>query len=555
MGSEGIVTAAGGVARKDHRRGLWWLLACMAAWSSWFIYRSSFVFAGRRVFCLFEDAMISMTYARNLVEGHGLNWARAGEPVEGFTHPLWVALMVPANLLSFDLRYRSLIVQLLSLAILVWHVVLVRRLALRFFSTGPVPSWLPAALLTAFYYPLTYWSLMGMESGLQALLTTASVLLALDIVCHGEDRHRELFLLGAAAYLLRMDMVVMVSVVQLYVLANGGLRQARQRSHWWQGAAVFAAVAAGYSVFRWLYFREVLPNTYYLKLFQIPLDIRLLRGGRALWESFADHLLLLAVVGAGAGVLMRYSPDRELRRRLLLPSVLFAAISAYSVYVGGDAWEMPLNMRANRFVVYAMPQVFLLFNALVSESAGRLGTLGRRRFVAIATVFGLMTADGLWLAARSGENWLDLAVARPPLLADSYASLYGELRSLQGILGPTAVVATACAGIPAYFSDYQMADLLGYNDRHVARLPPALPLALEDYQRFTPGHMKWDYAYLLAHDHPDAIMRPVAVGRGDTRRLLTAAGYRYDAGGSYWLPSGLSGSPTRPGSRARAGGP
>src|SRR5437667_5135679 len=79
-----------------------WLLptalsAGLAAWSAWFIWRTSFVADGRRVFCLFDDAMISMAYARNLVEGHGLNWARWGAPVEGFTHPLWLALMVPIH--------------------------------------------------------------------------------------------------------------------------------------------------------------------------------------------------------------------------------------------------------------------------------------------------------------------------------------------------------------------------------------------------------------------------------------------------------------------------
>jgi len=540
MSDEKAVTATDAGDRGDHPRSLWLLLAAMVGWSGWFIYRSSLVVAGRRIFCLFEDAMISMTYARSLVEGHGLNWARTGEPVEGFTHPLWVALMVPANLLPLDLRYRSLVVQLLSLLILVWHVVLVRRLAGRFFSADGAHTWLPAALLTGFYYPLSYWSLMGMESGLQALLTTASVLLALDIVCHGEDRHRELFLLGAVAYLLRMDMILMVSVVQLYVLANGGLRQRRQRAHWWQGAAVWSAVVAGYSVFRWLYFHDVLPNTYYLKLSQVPMDVRLLRGARALWESFADHFLLLASVGVAVGVLLRYSADRELRRRLWLPSALFAVLCAYSVYVGGDAWEMSLNVRANRFVVYAFPLVFLLLNRVLSEIAVRMRGGDRRRFLIVSTVCALVTADGLGLATRSGENWLDLAVARQPLLVDSYADLYRELQRLQGVLGPTGVLATACAGIPAYFSDYRMVDLLGYNDRHIARLPPTLPLELNEYQRFTPGHMKWDYAYLLAHDHPDAIHRPVAVGRGNTWKLLTAAGYRYDASGSYWLKSPLS---------------
>jgi hypothetical protein len=509
---------------------LWWLLGSLAAWSGWFIYRSSLVVAGKRVFCLFEDAMISMTFARSLIEGHGLNWSRAGSPVEGFTHPLWLAAMLPVNATFLDLRYRSLLIQLGSLAILLVHVVLVRRLARRYFSTEGSRLWLPAALLTAWYYPLDYWSLMGMESGLQALLTTASVLLALDIVCEGRDRHRELLLVGAASYLLRMDMLLMVAVVQLYVVANGGLRQPRHRASWLQGIAAFLCLAAGYSLFRGFYFHDFLPNTYYLKLYRIPLAVRLLRGSRSLWESLADHMVLLLAVGAGAGVVLRHHPDRELRRRLVLPVAVVLVAFGYSVYVGGDAYEMLLNVRANRFVVYVMPQLFILFNALLDDAASRMSRLAARRFVTASVVLALLSANGLWLAADVGGNWRDVTLARQPWTCAGQVRILRALAQLRSEIGLHGVVATACAGIPAYFSDYQMVDELGYSDRHIARLAPAVPLGPTNYQMFQPGHVKWDDAYMMSY-HPDAIFRCVAGSRSNDGPLLRAAGYRYDSSG------------------------
>jgi hypothetical protein len=534
-------------AARSSRPALWALLAAMAAWAGWFIGRSSFVVSGRRVFCLFEDAMISMTYARSLVEGHGLNWARAGQPVEGFTHPLWVALMVPINALPLNLRFRSLPVQLLSLAVLVGHVVLVRRLTLRFFARAEARHWMPAALLTAFYYPLSYWSLMGLESGLQALLTTASVLLAMDIVCRGQDRHRALLLVGAAAYLLRMDMVLMVGVVQLFVIANGGLREPRQRTSWLQGVAAFAGLAAGYSVFRWVTFHDLLPNTYYLKLYRIPLAVRLLRGSRSLWESLADHLPLLALTGVGVGVLLRHHPDRDWRRRLMLPAALVVTALAYDVYVGGDAYEMLLNVRANRFIVYVMPQVFILFNALVNEASARMSRRAGRRLAAAASALGLLSADGLWLAADAAGNRQDLAVSRPPWTTADQAPVFRAVERLRDEIAPGSVVATACAGIPAYFSDFRMVDELGYSDRHIARLPPSVPLGPENYQMFQPGHVKWDETYVLAR-RPAAIVRCVAGGRFQDGRLLRDAGYRYDPSGLVLLgprPGGLAASRAR----------
>src|SRR4051794_23617025 len=114
--------------------GLAVLLLLFSLWAGWFIHRSSFKVEETHYYCLFDDAMISMTYARNLVEGRGLEWARFGEPVEGFTHPLWMFLMVPVNLLPIALKDRSLPMQLLSWLALAGTIAAVRRLMLDHFS-------------------------------------------------------------------------------------------------------------------------------------------------------------------------------------------------------------------------------------------------------------------------------------------------------------------------------------------------------------------------------------------------------------------------------------
>src|ERR1039458_2076861 len=64
-----------------------------ALWSSAFIYRSSLMgIDGKRYFCLFDDAMISMRYAWNFSAGHGLVW-NAGEYVQGYTNLLMTLFM------------------------------------------------------------------------------------------------------------------------------------------------------------------------------------------------------------------------------------------------------------------------------------------------------------------------------------------------------------------------------------------------------------------------------------------------------------------------------
>jgi hypothetical protein len=511
--------------------GLWTLLFALALWGGWLIARTSFPVDGRRFFCLFDDAMITMTYARNLVEGYGLNWARQGAPVEGFTHPLWLALMIPVNALPIALRDRALLVQLASLVLLGATVVAVRRLMLDHFAprTG---RWLPAAVLTAFYYPLAYWSLMGMECALQALLAVAAVHLALWIE-RGRDRHVALWLVCAAAYLTRMDMLILVAAVQAYVVLRGGLRAPEARRRWLIGLAAFAAVLLGYELFRWLYFHDVLPNTYYLKLTGIPLRVRLIRGLTCLVVFLRAHLGLLLMVGIAVAPRIRRDP------RLALPAAIFVLQMAYSVWVGGDAWDLDTPIAANRYLAFAMSMVFVLLGAVLDRVmaawAERRAAPAGAYTAAVVTVLALLLADGL-IGTRDAEaNWRrTLGVDRPPLV-DRAQEVMAQLGQLRRVVDPHAVVATAWAGIPAYFTDYKMIDILGFSDRQVARLPTQLPIDEDHIDLYTPGHDKWNLHVLLDEQRPDAFFQvwgPRLLG-GRVADTMRAHGYR--RAGGFWV--------------------
>jgi hypothetical protein len=478
--------------------GLAVLLLVFGLWAGWFIHRSSFEVEGQRYYCLFDDAMISMTYARNLVEGHGLEWARWGEPVEGFTHPLWTFLMIPVNALPIALRDRSLAVQLLSLLTLAGAVIAVRRLMLDHFSPAGARHWLPAAVLTAFYFPLAYWALMGMETGLQALLAVVAVQLALTTADSGRDRNFSLWIVCAAAFLLRMDMLLLVAAVQLYVLLRRGFRQMRTRS-WLTGFAVFCGMTLAYGVFRWVYYHDLLPNTYYLKLTGVPLAVRLLRGTSVLTQFLRDHLAVILVAGLGAGVFLRRN------RRLILPAVIFALYCAYDVYVGGDAWDGDLPIRANRFIAFVVPLLFVLFNATLNE------------------------ALAVWRSRRE-------ASADDPM-TDRHQRVVAEIVAFRRLVRPGAVVATAWAGIPAYFSDYKMIDILGYNDRVIAHMQPSVPLDEDNFDTFRPGHTKWNQQRLLGEQRPDAFFQIWGVRRGMGKVADVLPSYGYRKVTSFWMRS------------------
>ena len=86
---------------------------------SWII-NSSFVVDDERYFCLSDDMMISMRYANNLSDGHGLVWNKKDEKkVEGFSNFLWVLFMTIFNTLPIPLSKVSIFIQLSALLFLI----------------------------------------------------------------------------------------------------------------------------------------------------------------------------------------------------------------------------------------------------------------------------------------------------------------------------------------------------------------------------------------------------------------------------------------------------
>ena len=68
-----------------------------------FILQTSMTINGTRIFSLFDDAMVSMRYAENFINGNGLVM-NPGERVEGYTNPLWVLYMAMVQLLPIAKR-------------------------------------------------------------------------------------------------------------------------------------------------------------------------------------------------------------------------------------------------------------------------------------------------------------------------------------------------------------------------------------------------------------------------------------------------------------------
>lgn len=552
---------------RSERSALVFLAVLFALWSLGFVYLSSFVASdGQRYFSLFDDAMISMRYAWNLSHGYGLVW-NVGEPVEGYTNLLMVLWMTPWTWL-LDKPGAVLAVQLGGIPTLLGVAALARLCWLELARGGEVQN-APAFGALAFlgsllYYPLAYWTLMGMETGLLTLLLLAGSLLSLIYMRTASSRA----LNGSAvafslAYLSRPDSAP-VALVTLFVAAvlgpstSGGRIRTLARV-----IGIFAVLPLLQVLFRALYYKSLVPVTYTLKATGMPFDIRLQNGWGFTAPFIREAGWVLAVAALGA----IWRPARRLALVVLPPVVLIA----YQVAIGGDAWPYW------RMVAPAMPYLVLLALAALDTGFESLKTIGggrpflrevralgdlfqhhtrgifREPTAACVAVVGtmLLAAGMLYDVAMHGSPGVGsaqrililggiLAIFSAMLLPSQPARLLGVFMAFGLLLADAnarflmqvvlfdpiflvranldhvnmaisvnqytredASIGVVWAGIIPYYTSRYAIDFLGKNDPYIASLPADVTGAVSwEGMSSVPGHNKYDLEHSIVERQP-----------------------------------------------------
>jgi hypothetical protein len=465
-----------------------------------YIVATSFVIGGTTYYVLFDDAMISMRYAYNLAHGLGPVW-NAGEHVEGFTNPLWVGIMALVHLLPVGLNQTSLYIQILGASFLTLNLFLVRKIVEHF--TDDLPAMLSAVALTAFYAPLNSFGLLGMEVSLLVFMLTAAVWLALK---SGLRFNVWIYVLLALSTLVRFDMAVPYLAIGAILFI---VQKEHRKQHLIWGLGLFVLFLGSQTLARYLYYGALLPNTYYLKVEGWSYKLRMLRGLYALiqFAYYSNWVLILLPF-----TLFLFRRDWK----VTLPTFVVLGQVAYSVYVGGDAWEN--HGGANRYIVIAMPVFFILFSwaatELLKKAAGQFlaETQTRKRIIDAAWqtafvagfIFSILNFNALIGEWKSIERWN--LVRRPDYVAGSDHNLQLAL-AIEKVTLPGASVAVVGAGtIPYLLPDRYAIDILGKADPYIAHQTVRTPMSIPDIPFMRPGHMKWDYAYTFGKLKPDVIV-------------------------------------------------
>ena len=591
--SDQVVTSASGHVGKARRWSassspVWDLIpvAVSLAASVIVIVRSATTVAGHRAYLLFDDAAISLTYARNLANGHGLVWVAGQHPVEGYSNFLWTMWMAAIEMVRPSNYLVGLWVMITGAALLMANTYVIARIARRLAPDVAVAPLL-AGLATALYYGLNSWTLVGMETGLVALLASSAVLCALRSTDPTTiESKRPLVLVGtgillALSLLTRDDALIVTVITMGYVFLRS---TDRIRSSTLVGAPVLLALI-GHEAFRVAYYGYLVPNTYFLKATGIPLATRLHRG-IALLTQTATMQLVVPLVLAACYFYVTWRAGRRPVDGSVLLVVIVSVQAVYVVYIGGDSYDTTFS---DRYIAPLAPFLFVVA-VLGSIELARLAK-DRRAPLAIAGVAvalsGLFVVGGFVPIAELQElgapavhlvqkwGWYTLlagfviiivgSIARNPRIPQAAISILLmitailcvnavplEIWNQQGTwlaggddlvahLGvaiekstpPKTIVAVTGAGNITYFDSRDSIDLLGYSDHFIALTKP------HTWLPFQPGHDKWDYDYSIGHLKPDIVVGIYFPSSTDLAHLKTW-GYVSQtftlAGTIYYLP-------------------
>ena len=451
--------------------------------------------------CTQEDAFISFRYARNLVDGHGLVF-NPGERVEGYTNFLWTVLLAGVMALGGDpVPWSRGLGAAAALALLL----LAGRRAAR--DGGPAAGVLAVAL-AASVPGLAAEAVQGLETVPFALLVAAGAWAWQDacrawrtaagdaaapdaalVAAPAAGRSAARFAVPAALFLwlaalTRPEGLGAAGLCWLGCLAaTRGAPPAVRRAVRRGATAVLAAVLLlylPYWLWRFHYYGDLLPNTFYAKATGGSLPV-IVGHGLAYLGRFLAGQPVLAVALAGGALLARRARRRaadgarEMAAAAAPVPWLLAGYAAYVVLVGGDFKEtfrflLPLVAPA---AVLAAPPLARWWTAAPA----------RRRWTGAAVL--LAAAVNLAPLLRPTVRW-----SRQRALDLRRRTACGAW--LRDHVRPDAVLAIHSVGIVPYVSGLTTIDMWGLNDRHIARLP-----MVRGGRGRRPGHAKQDDRYVL----------------------------------------------------------
>lgn len=461
-------------------------------------------------------------------------WNVGDAPIEGFSNLLYTILLVVLGAVGAPLADSARLVSLVATAAALFFL---RRLCLTLNVPRPVADLVP--LLAISHPTVAAYAGAGLETNLFALL------IVLTFVAFAEGRLTGASWFAAAAWATRPDGLVVFAV--LAVMEGHRAWMSRRTDRLRRLAVPFSLTLVALSLFRYVYFGDVIPNSVRAKAMMGSEVV--LQGVTYILSSVGsaltgfEFLVVLAVVAL---------TPRSRSVSILGPALAAVGVAALfhqehilgQMYVPHVRWAGPALMVGGlgllAIAVRRLPRPWLpvllfcvSFTAAVVLSGGDWMS-GERYLSPVLLLVPALAGALLSLRWDTGP-----AALRPTLLVlglclvgfrlHATTELYDDCRLEESELNDFAVqgrvlrnagldgrtVAMAEAGVRAFIFNGPVLDMCGLSNRHLATLPAG---------PFIPGHSRCNEAAAL-EQRPDLVFTERADGPGVARPALPTPTY------------------------------
>jgi arabinofuranosyltransferase len=434
-------------------------------------------------FFSYDDTFIGLRYVANFLNTGHFEW-NVGEVVEGYTDPLRLWMIAGLGALGMDLLAAARGIN--AVAHMAFALLLFQMMRGRL---GPAVALLPAGLALSFT-PLIVWVWGGLDPPLTVFLIGCAQAVMFLAFGHPEQRTPRLAALSAAlfalAFLVRMDSALYaVPAAAAWWFFGGQGKRNFLLFCGILGGVVVVQVLARYGVYG-----ELLPNTFYNKVMGTP-AATFATGFKYVFDGLKEYPFYYAAGIFALGLMAAFRPVYRGFALYALAGILLTSV--YIASVGGDF------MPGFRFMMPWLPVCMIGIALMMERPVQPVKGAQVMRYAGLVLCLLLMKAN----------------FVLPP-----------ELKALDGtvVLGRESgayiaknwpqgsVVALNSAGIIPYLNlDKTFIDMLGLNDKHIARR--AMPDYGLKWQK-KPGHGKGDGAYVLSRKPDYIILSSIAGDNG-----------------------------------------
>lgn len=421
-----------------------------------------------------DDAYISFRYGRNFVNGEGLVY-NPGEYVEGYTNFLWTVVTSPfTKIKSVDI---SIFALSLGLALSVFNIYLLIIITRKFSDIIPLkPSYL--IFLPALFYVLddsvAFWAIGGMEFPMYTMFILAAAYFYFNI-----NKKNSSHLLMAVFLMLctltrpEGNMVFVITLFH-FILFRKSIDNWLKK--FLSVIGLYTLFAALYYGFKYLYYGQLIPNTFYAKGVT-DFSMNLLLGFKYLALCIGTRLYLL--------IFILFLPFKKVLKDFK-QSYLMLFSFVYIVYlliVGGD-W-----MIANRFFVPIIPFLYILSTIGIVIAMNKIISISSKfetaKYRLMNTGIVLLSVI-LFFVTLSLLEYRELIIKDENYKYEHQWSMFGKWLKLN--VSPNTVIAVGPAGKIPYYSELYTVDMWGLNNSFISKTQS---------KRLQAGHKKFDFDYVL----------------------------------------------------------